>query len=251
MYWICLIVSYKFSKSKLINTNRNHLRSNYEIRCPTQYSRIPCYTLKSVWKQRLSKYPNRPFKCPHETLTQMCSSFHAYSAAKKKNGFGEKVRQNRKSTRNVMARGKVYSLIRGEFRANWKAHHHWIRRLLKNTRQSFEKPPQHDLFLFLFQVGVRVTAILGSVRNLDQGPCRCLPTRNSDIATQRFARELTLFTQRALPSPPTPPWSVSRWVRTYVCTWNRLGACVLDVCVLPSESEYSTKSEHATLPRRI
>ena len=170
---------------------------------------------------------------------------------KKKNGFGEKVRQNRKSTRNVMARGKAYSLIRGKFRANWKAHHHWIRRLLKNTRQSFEKPPQHDLFLFLFQVGVRVTAILGSVRNLDQGPCRCLPTRNSDIATQRFARELTLFTQRALPSPPSPPWPVSRWVRTYVCTWNRLGACVLDVCVLPGESEYSTKSEHATLPRRI
>lgn len=87
VYWICLIVSYKFSKSKLINTNRNHLRSNYEIRCPAQYSRIPYYPLKSVWKQWLSIYPNRPFKCPHETLTQTYSSFHAYSAEKKKKRF--------------------------------------------------------------------------------------------------------------------------------------------------------------------
>lgn len=85
MYWIYLIVPYKVSKSKLINTNRNHLLcSNYEIRCPTQYSRIPCYPFKSVWKQKLSIYPNRPFKYPQETLTQTCSSFHAYSAQKKK-----------------------------------------------------------------------------------------------------------------------------------------------------------------------
>lgn len=58
-------------------------------------------------------------------------------------------------------------------------------------------------------------------RNLDQGPsCRCLPTRNSDIATQRFA----LFTQRA-PFPPHHCWA-------YVCARTRAmqqpGACVPD-----------------------
>lgn len=95
----------------------------------------------------------------------------------------------------------------------WKTLGRRIGRLSKNTRRPFEKPPRHNLLSPFSPPSSPIESpIHDCARNLDQGPsCRCLPTRNSDIATQRFA--LTLFTQRA-PFPPHHRW-------TYVCVCAR------------------------------
>lgn len=76
-------------------------------------------------------------------------------------------------------------------------------RLSKNTRRPFEKPPRHNLLsLSLSPSSPIESPIHDCARNLDQGPsCRCLPTRNSDIATQRFA--LTLLARPSLLLPTT------------------------------------------------
>ena len=95
------------------------------------------------------------------------------------------------------------------------------------------------LFLFLFRAAacVRATAIRDCVRNLDQGPCRCLPTRNSDIATQRFARELTLFTRSTLPSPLSRPLPDAQSTAVGECV--ALGADIIRVHVQPSQVHVS------------
>lgn len=106
----------------------------------------------------------------------------------------------------------------------WKTLGRRIGRLSKNTRRPFEKPPRHNLLSpFSPPPSPIESPIHDCARNLDQGPsCRCLPTRNSDIATQRFA--LTLFTQRA-PFPPHHRWA---YVCVCVCAMQRPGACVPD-----------------------
>lgn len=85
--------------------------------------------------------------------------------------------------------------------------------------------------------------------NLDQGPCRYLPTRNSDIAIQRFARSPC---SPALPSPRVPLGAVgcgrSR-PRVYVCVYPT-GARVPDACTPRAEREPKRSLTDDRLSRR-